>query len=76
MILGDYIGFDESKLIEFKEFILKIDPISFCTAEEINDLIKTGRLVENFNDIIISNIDYYLKFYVPKYISAFGALIL
>jgi hypothetical protein len=71
-VLGDNIGFGESKTSEFKEFSLKIDPISFCTIEEINDLIKTGRLVENFNDIIISNIDYYLRFYVPKYISAFG----
>jgi len=71
-ILGDNIGFGESKTSEFKEFSLKLDPISFCTTEEICDLIKTGRLVENFNDIIISNIDYYLKFYVPKYISAFG----
>jgi hypothetical protein len=72
LILGDNIGFDESKTNEFKEFSLKIDPISFSTAEEINNLIKTGKLVENFNDIIISNIDYYLKFYIPKYISAFG----
>jgi hypothetical protein len=71
-ILGDNIGFGESKTNEFKEFSLKIDPISFCTSEEIIQLIKTGKIVENFNDIILNNIIHYLKFYVPKYISAFG----
>ena len=59
-ILGDNIGFGESKTNEFKEFSLKIDPISFCTSEEIIQLIKTGKIVENFNDIIMSNIIHYL----------------
>jgi hypothetical protein len=72
LILGDNIGFGESKVNEFKEFSLKLDPGSFCTGEEIIEIIKTGKIVENFNDIIMSNIDYYLKFYIPKYISAFG----
>jgi len=71
-ILGGNIGFPESKTDEFKEFSIKQDPISFCTTEEIIELVKTGKLVENFNDIIISNLNHYFKFYVPKYISAFG----
>jgi hypothetical protein len=71
-ILGDYIGFDESRLIEFKEFILKIDPISFVQNEDIKNMICTGKVVSNFNDIIIHNLVHYFKFYIPKYISAFG----
>ena len=71
-ILGGNIGFSESKTDEFKEFSIKQDPISFCTAEEIIELVKTGKLVDNFNDVIMSNLNHYFKFYVPKYISAFG----
>jgi len=74
-ILGDYIGFDESKLVEFKEFILKNDPSSYFDEDEIINMVKTGILVENFNDIIVSNLHHYFKFYLPKYISAFGNLI-
>jgi hypothetical protein len=73
-ILGDYIGFDESKLIEFKEFILKIDPISFTQIDDIKEMIINGKVIENFNDIIINNLNHYFKFYLPKYISAFGNL--
>ena len=40
MLLGDYIGFDESKLIEFKEFILKIDSNSFVQNEDIKNSFK------------------------------------
>ena len=73
-ILGDYIGFDESKLIEFKEFILKIDPLSFTEIDDIKEMITSGKVVDNFNDIIINNLNHYFKFYLPKYISAFGNL--
>ena len=72
MILGDYIGFDESKLIEFKEFILKIDPTSFFENEDIKNMVCTGKVLPNFNDIIMHNLIHYFKFYLPKYISAFG----
>lgn len=73
-ILGNYIGFDESKLIEFKEFILKFDPESFTQIDDISNMIKTGKTISNFNDIIIHNLIHYFKFYLPKYISAFGNL--
>ena len=62
-VLGDYIGFDESKLVEFKEFILKIDPISFTEIEDIKKMIVTGKVINNFNDIIMHNIIHYFKFY-------------
>ena len=72
LILGDYIGFDESVLHEFKEFTLKIDPISFFDIDDIKEIITTGKLLDNFNDIVIHNLIHYFKFYLPKYISAFG----
>jgi hypothetical protein len=72
LTLGDYIGFDESVLHEFKEFTLKIDPISFFDLDDIKEIITTGKLPDNFNDIIIHNLIHYFKFYLPKYISAFG----
>jgi len=71
-VLGGNIGIPESKTDEFKEFSIKQDPVSFCTTEEIIYLVRSGKLVENFNDIILSNLNHYFKFYVPKYISAFG----
>ena len=71
-ILGDYIGFNESKLVEFKEFILKLDPLTFLDIDDIKTMVLTGNITDNFNHIIISNIEHYFKFYLPKYISAFG----
>ena len=64
MILGDYIGFDESKLIEFKEFILKIDPTSFFENEDIKNMVCTGKVLPNFNvlnsveDVVKLGVDY------------------
>jgi len=72
MILGHYIGFDESIQDEFKEFSIKLDPYAFCMEEDIKTAILTGKLFDSFNDLILQNINHYLKFYVPKYISAFG----
>jgi hypothetical protein len=71
-ILGDYIGFDESKYIEFKEFVLKIDPITYLDIDDIKKIITDGNLCEDFNEVILNNLNHYLKFYLPKYISAFG----
>jgi hypothetical protein len=71
-ILGNYIGFDESKYNEFKEFSLKFDPIKYLETEEIKEIVETGIISDNFNDIMLMNIDHYFKFYLPKYISAFG----
>jgi len=71
-ILGNYVGFDESKYNEFKEFSLKFDPIKYLETEEIKEIVETGIVPDNFNDIILLNIDHYFKFYLPKYISAFG----
>jgi len=71
-ILGDYVGFNESIYTEFKEFSLKFDPIKYLEIESIKEIIETGVLSEEFNDIILINIDHYFKYYLPKYISAFG----
>jgi len=72
MILGHYIGFEESILDEFKEFSIKLDPYAFCLEEDIKTTFISGKLFDSFNDLILQNINHYLKFYVPKYISSFG----
>lgn len=74
LYLGSYIGFEESLYNEFKEMSLKLDAMSFYDSDEIKSIVETGHLDENFNDIIIHNINHYFKFYLPKYISAFGNL--
>ena len=71
-ILGNYIGFEESKYNEFKEFSIKFDPIKYLEIEAIKDIVEKGVITNEFNDIILINIDHYFKFYLPKYISAFG----
>jgi len=74
-MLGDYIGFRESPEVEFKEFIIKLDPEAYLETNEIESIVLTGNLCkikERFNFLILNNIDYYFKFYIPKYFSVFG----
>lgn len=74
LYLGSHIGFEESLYNEFKEMTLKLDAMTFYDADEIKSIIGTGKIDETFNDLIIHNINHYFKFYLPKYISAFGNL--
>jgi hypothetical protein len=74
LYLGSHIGFEESLYNEFKEMSLKLDAMSFYDSDEIKSIVMTGKIDENFNDLIIHNINHYFKFYLPKYISAFGNL--
>jgi len=74
LYLGSHIGFEESLYNEFKEMSLKLDAMSFYDLEDIKSIIITGKIDETFNDLIIHNINHYFKFYLPKYISAFGNL--
>lgn len=71
--LGDSIGFGESLEEEFKEFIMKIDPIKYFEEDEIRTIVNTGRIDSDiFNLMITDNIAHYFKYYLPKYISCFG----
>lgn len=73
LILGDYIGFDESLEHEFKEFMFKISPDLYFPSEDIKSFVKSGVLKEKeFNSFVIENLKQYIHFYLPKYISAFG----
>jgi hypothetical protein len=74
LYLGSHIGFEESLYHEFKEMTLKLDAMSYYDSDEIKSIILTGKIDETFNDVIIHNINHYFKFYLPKYISAFGNL--
>ena len=69
LVLGDYIGFDESLEHEFKEFMFKISPDLYFPTEDIKSFVKTGVLKEKeFNSFVIENLKQYFYFYIPKYI--------
>lgn len=76
MALGSYIGFNESLEKEFKELTVKIDIEAYFEREKIVEIVKTGivdgKSREIFNNMILDVINHYFKFYVPKYLSAFG----
>lgn len=72
MILGDYIGFDESLKDEFKEFVIKLDTELYFDSEEIQKIVTTGILPYDFDNIIFGNLYHYINIYLPKYISAFA----
>jgi hypothetical protein len=70
--LGDYIGFEESLKDEFKEFMFKIDTEMFLSEVEIENIVRKGKLPDNFNEMILGNLYHYFQVYLPKYISAFA----
>lgn len=69
--LGDFIGFEESLENEFKEFTLRSETISL-DFEKLERTVRKGIFPENFNTIILRNLQNYFQIYVPKYISAFA----
>lgn len=72
-IIGDNIGSTETLEVEYKEFTIKKDPIIYYSEEEITDMITTGIIEpEKFNIMINDNICHFFKYYIPKYLSAFG----
>jgi hypothetical protein len=72
-ILGDSIGFTETLEIEFKEFMLKIDPKLYYSTEEIHQIVNSNIINQTkFNSMICDNIYHYFKYYIPKYLSVFG----
>lgn len=56
---------------EYKEFSFKVDLEKYYEIEEINQVVKTGVLDQRFNTVVMDNIRHYIKYYIPKYISAF-----
>jgi hypothetical protein len=70
-VLGTYYGNSENQILEFKEFYLKIQPDEYLDDDIIYDIIKTGKWHNGLDKLILDNIKYYLKIYIPKYISCY-----
>lgn len=61
----------ETILKEYKEFSFKLDIDRYYDIQEINSIVKTGVLDHRFNKLVIDNIKHYVKYYIPRYVSAF-----
>ena len=73
LYIGNNIGFREDLTKEFKLFTIKKDPLVYYSDEEIRDIITNGIIKpDKFNLMITDNICHFFKYYVPKYLSAFG----
>ena len=72
MYLGEQTKQCETLQNEYKEFCIKSNIFKYYTQEELDYIIKTGKLAYNFNNMILDNIKMYCNIYVPKYASAFA----
>ena len=70
-ILGTFYGDTENQILEFKEFYLKLHPDTYLDEEDIYKIIKEGIWHDKLNQIILDNINFYLKVYIPKYVSCY-----
>lgn len=71
MFLGDIVDHHEFIDIEFKEFCFKSNLFEMFSKQELKMFITSGRLLRDFNELIINNIKKYIDVYVPRYMSAF-----
>ena len=71
MYLGEQMKECETLQNEYKEFCIKTNIYNYYTQEELDDIIKTGKLTKQFNNMILDNLKLYCDIYVPKYASAF-----
>ena len=72
MFLGEQINSKESLHNEYKEFCIKSNIYDHYRSEELNNIIRTGKIDKCFNNIINENLQLYFNIYVPKYASAFS----
>jgi len=70
-MLGDFLNQNESLHREYKEFCFKIKLYKFYKITELYDIIRTGRFLYDFNQIILSNMYKYFDFYIPRYMCSF-----
>lgn len=71
MYLGEQMKEGESLDNEYKEFCIKNNIYNYYTQEELDHIIKTGKVTKEFNNMILDNLKLYCDIYVPKYASAF-----
>lgn len=70
--IGQRLHEQESLHHEYKEFCLKSGVQNHYDTKQLKQIITTGILPENFNDIIEKNIKQYFNYYIPKYASAYS----
>ena len=71
MYLGEQMQENESLTNEYKEFCIKTNIYDFYSQEELNDIINTGKVTKNFNNMILDNMKLYCDTYIPKYASSY-----
>lgn len=73
MTLFNNIG-KETITREYKAFSLKVDPYMFYDEHEIKKICTVGKIDQRFNQLIMKNVSHFIKYYIPRYISAFSSL--
>lgn len=69
-ILGKYINCEETLSIEFKEWCFKLSPSLYLSNDEIIECLN-GKWCDNLDKLSLDNLELYIKYYLPKYISCF-----
>lgn len=72
MYLGQQMTENETLQNEYKEFCIKTNVFSYYTQDELDQIIQTGKVTNNFNNLILDNLKLYCDIYIPKYASAFA----
>lgn len=71
--IGQVFRHGESIRHEFKEFCMKCPITEFYSHDEIENIVRSGHLPNDFNDAMDHNMDLYFKQYFPKYAACFSA---
>ena len=71
MFLGQFYLI-ENYYIELKEFCLKMDPSLILDYDEVKEILINGIWNYKLTSFIITNLNYYVKFYMPKYFTSFA----
>jgi hypothetical protein len=72
VFLGEKLPHKETIHHEFKEFCLKHNVYNYYSYDELEQMVLTGKLLNNFNTVIHDNIKNYFLCYIPRYASAFS----
>ena len=70
--LGEKLSEKETLKHEYKEFCLKNNVYNYYSHTELEQMVLTGKLLDNFNTVIHDNIKHYFLCYIPRYASAFS----
>lgn len=71
MILGTYFG-PETLIEEFKEFCFRVDSEFSFNKDEIIKILVTGTFTKKLQSLVFDNLNSYIKYYLPRYMSSFA----